>query len=155
MTELLTSHISSHCSYRVDWSTCPRIPICWVSSPPASVGMSPSCILWVRCPMVFYLSQQRYKHTTFYVSSVTVQWESLGTVPYCWALYDRRAAVGMTAGNDMQKILHQSRFCYRVVCSTLEWNPGLCSATNSLANGTTCIINWILPIQRHLNNMGH
>jgi len=75
MAELLRRHVSSHCSYRVGWSTCPRIPICWVSSPPASVGMSPSCILWVRCPMVIYLSQQRYKYIIFYVSSVTVQWD--------------------------------------------------------------------------------
>ena len=152
MAELLRSLIISHCSYRVGWSTCPRIPICWVSLPPASVGMSRSCILWVRCPMVFYLSQQRYKHIIFYVSSVIVQWHR---VPCCSALYVRRSAVGKAAGNDMQKILHQPRFCYRVVYSTLECNPGLCSATNPLANGTTYIINWMLPIKWQLNNFGH
>lgn len=67
--------------------------------------------------------------------------ESLGTVPYCSALYVRRAAVRMTVGNDMQEIVNQSRFYYRVVFSTLECNPGLCSATNPLANGTARIIN--------------
>jgi hypothetical protein len=43
--------------------------------------------------------------------------------------------------------------CATVLC-TLECNPGLCSETNPLANGTTCIINRKLLIKWCLNNLG-